>query len=135
MSWTLWGCVTLCCRLLLIVRSLQLVVLVFEECLGLHGGVLLFIVGCWLLCNHYGWSYWFLAPPCLDCCCISHLGSCLLFMQSALLVAMVSWLLTGLLGLYYKKINFPFSYFWVISLLSDVLCFVAVGELLHLGLF
>ena len=27
-------------------RSLRLVVLVFEGCLGLHGGVLLFIVGC-----------------------------------------------------------------------------------------
>ena len=120
MSQTSWGCVTLCCRLLVIVRSLRLVILFFEECLELCGGVLLFVVGCWLLCDCYVWSYWFSTPPYLYC-----LKSCLLFMHSALLVAMVSWLLTGLLGLYKKKI-FPFSYFLVISLLSDVLCFVAV---------
>ena len=120
MSRTLQGCVTLCCWLLVIVQSLWLVILVFEECLELHGGVLLFIVGCLLLCNCYVWSYWFSTPPYLYC-----LKSCLLFMHSALLVAMVSWLLVGLLGLYKEKI-FPFSYFLVISLLSDVLCFVAV---------
>ena len=58
-SQTLRGCVTLCCRLLVILRSLCLVVLVFEECLELRGGVLLFDVGCWLLCDRYTWSYWF----------------------------------------------------------------------------
>ena len=120
MSRTLRGCVTLHCRLLVIVQLLRLVVLFFEECLKLCGGVLLFVVGCWLLCNRYVWSYWFSTLPYLYC-----LKSCLLFMHPALLVAMVSWLLTGLLGLYKKKF-FPFSYFLVISLLSDVLCFVAV---------
>ena len=59
MSRTSRGCVTLCCRLLVIVRYLRLVVLVFEECLELRGGVLLFDVGCWLLCDRYVWSYWF----------------------------------------------------------------------------
>ena len=116
MSQTLRGCVTLHCRLLVIVRLLRLVIQFFEECLKLHGGVLLFVAGCWLLCDHYVWSYWFSTLPYLYC-----LKSCLLFMHSALLVAMVSWLL----GLYKKKF-FPFSYFLVISLLSDVLCFVAV---------
>ena len=48
MSQTLWGCVTLHCRLLVIVRSLQLVILFSKEGLKLHGGVLLFVVGCWL---------------------------------------------------------------------------------------
>ena len=106
------GCVTLCCRLLVIVRLLRLVVLFFKECLELCGGVLLFVVGCWLLCDRYVWSYSFSTPPYLYC-----LKFCLLFMHSALLVAMVSWLLAGLLGLYKKKI-FPFSYFLMISLLS-----------------
>ena len=59
MSGASWGCVTLCCRLLVIVRSLCLVVLFFEECFELRGGVLLFAVGCLLLCNRYVWSYWF----------------------------------------------------------------------------
>ena len=53
------GCVTLCCRLLVIGRTLRLVVLVFEECLELSGGVLLFVVGCLLLGECYDWSYWF----------------------------------------------------------------------------
>ena len=48
-----------CCRLLVVVRSLRLVILFFEECLELSGGVLLFVVGCWLLCDHFVWSYWF----------------------------------------------------------------------------
>ena len=59
MSWTSRGCVTLWCRLLVTVQPLRLVVLVFEECLELCGGVLLFNVGCLLLCNCYDWSYWF----------------------------------------------------------------------------
>ena len=58
-SRTLRGCVTLCCRLLVIIQSLHLVVLVFEECLALSGGVLLFVVGCLLLGKCYDWSYWF----------------------------------------------------------------------------
>ena len=32
-------------------QSLRLVVLVFEECFELHGEGLLFVVGCWLLCE------------------------------------------------------------------------------------
>ena len=55
----LQGGVTLRCRLLVIVQSLRLVILVFEECLEVHREVLLFIVGCWLLCDHYIWSNWF----------------------------------------------------------------------------
>ena len=39
---------------------LCLVELVFEECLELHGGVLLFVLGCLLLGERYVWSYWFL---------------------------------------------------------------------------
>ena len=58
-SRTSWGCVTLCCRLLVIVQSLPLVVLVFEECLELCDGVLLFAVGCLLLSDCYIWFYWF----------------------------------------------------------------------------
>ena len=116
----LWGKVTVLPRLLAVGQLLRPVVLVFEECLELRRGVLLFVVGCSLLCDRYVWLYWFSTLPYLYC-----LKSCLLFMHSALLVAMVSWLLTGLLGLYKKKI-FPFSYLLVISLLSDVLCFVAV---------
>ena len=54
-----WECVTLCCRLLVIVRPLHLIVQVFEECLKLCGGVLLFVVGCWLMRNHYDWLHWF----------------------------------------------------------------------------
>ena len=60
MSRTSRGCVTLCRRQLVVVRSLRLVVVVFEECLELCSGVLLFAVGCLLLCNRYVWSYWFL---------------------------------------------------------------------------
>ena len=40
------GCVTLWCRLLVILRPLCLVRLVLEECLELCGGMLLFNVGC-----------------------------------------------------------------------------------------
>ena len=58
-SQTSRGCVTLCCRLLVIVRSLHLVVLVFEECHELRSGVLLFVVGCLLLGKCYVWLYWF----------------------------------------------------------------------------
>ena len=144
MSRTSRGCVTLCCRLLVIVRLLCLVVLVFEECLELCGGVLLFAVGCLLLCDHYVWSYWFwknvsnFAVVCLlfnvgcwlpsDCYIWSYWFPNIvsLFMHIAPLVAVVFWLSTGLLGLYQKKI-FPSSYFVVISFLSDVLCVVAVS--------
>ena len=59
MSQTLRWCGILCCRLLVIVRSLRLVVLFSEECLGLCGGVVLFVVGCLLLYDHYNWSYFF----------------------------------------------------------------------------
>ena len=111
MSRTSRGCVTLWCRLLVTVWPLHLVVLVFEECLRLRGGVLLFGVGCWLLCDHYIWSYCF--------------WLCLLFMHSVLLAAMVSWLLTGLLVIQ-KKI-FPFSYFMVISLPMFCTCSCVVS--------
>ena len=57
MSRTSRWCVTLCCRMLVIVRPLRLVVLIFKECLKLRGGVLLFAVGCLLLCDRYVWSY------------------------------------------------------------------------------
>ena len=56
---TTQGSVTPCCGLLVVARSLRLVILFFEECLELSGGVLLFVVGCLLLCDRYGWSYWF----------------------------------------------------------------------------
>ena len=56
---TTQGYVTLCCGLLVVARSLRLVILFFEECLELHGGVLLFVVGCLLLCDRYVWSYCF----------------------------------------------------------------------------
>ena len=129
MSRTLQWCVTLCCRLLVFVRSLHLVVLVFkeclelcggvllyavgclffvqslrlvilvfEECLELRGGVLLYAVGCLFLCDRYVWSYWF--PNIV-----------LLFMHIALLVAVIFWLSTGLLGLYKRKF-FHFSTLW-----------------------
>ena len=57
--WPLRGKVTLLPRLLVVVQLLRLVILVFEECSELHGEGLLFVVGCWLLCDHYVWSYWF----------------------------------------------------------------------------
>ena len=58
-SRTTRGCVTPCCGLLVVARSLHLVILFFEECLELSGGVLLLAVGCLLLCDRYVWSYWF----------------------------------------------------------------------------
>ena len=113
MSQTLRWCVTLWCRLLVTVRPLRLVVLVFEGCLKLHGGVLLFDVGCWLLCDRYIWSYWFSTLLVVHAfCTASDCG----FLA-------VNWAV----GVIWKKI-FPFSYFLVISLLSDVLCFVAVSR-------
>ena len=50
---TFAGNVTLLPRLLVVVRLLQLVVLVFEECSELHGEMLIFVVGCLLLCDRY----------------------------------------------------------------------------------
>ena len=58
--WPLWGKVTLLPRLVVVVQLFWLVVLIFVKCLELHGEVILFVVGCWLLCDHYVWSYWFL---------------------------------------------------------------------------
>ena len=60
-------------------RLLRLVVLVFGWCLELHGGVLLFAVGCLLLCDCYVWSYWF-SKECLEL----H-GGVLLFVVGCLL--------------------------------------------------
>ena len=88
-SRTLRGCVTLCCRLLVIMRLLCLVILVFEECLELHGGVLLFVAGCLLLRDRYVWSYWFLKDV------LNLVGVCysfcrlLVIMQSLHLVVLV----------------------------------------------
>ena len=112
MSLTSRGCVIFRCRLLVIVRLLWLVVLVFEGSLELHGGVLLFNVGCWLLCDCYIWSYWF--PNIVS-----------LFMHTALLVAVIFWLSTELLELYKEKFFYVF-YILVIFLLSDVLYFNCV---------
>ena len=115
MSRTLRWCVTLCCRMLVIVRPLRQVVLVFEECLKLRGGVLLFAVGCLLLCDRYVWSYWFLTLLVVHAfCTASDCG----FLA-------VNWAV----GVMWKKI-FPFSYFLVLSLLPGVLCFV---DVLYLG--
>ena len=117
MSQTLRGCVTLCCRLLVVAQSLRLVVLVFEECLELHGGVLLFAVGCLLLCDCYIWSYWFSTLLVVHAFCTAR--------DCGFLA--VNWAV----GVIMKE-NFPFSYFLVISLLPSVLCFV---DVLHLGLY
>ena len=101
--------------LLLVVRSLRLVILVFEECLELRGGVLLFAVGCLLLCDRYVWSYWFLTLLVVHAfCAASDCG----FLA-------VNWAVRAI----WKKI-FPFSYFFVLSLLPGVLCFV---DVLYLG--
>ena len=101
--------------MLVIVRPLRLVVLVFEECLELRGGVLLFAVGCLLLCDRYGWSYWFSTLLVVHAfCTASDCG----FLA-------VNWAV----GVIRKKI-FPFSYFLVLSLLPGVLCFV---DVLYLG--
>ena len=127
MSRTSWGCVTLCCRLLVIMRSLRLVILVFEECLELHGGVtlccrllviarslrlvvlvfeeclelsrgvLLFVVGCWLLCDRYDWSYWFSTILVVPAFCTISASGFLAFV--------------GLLGLCERKF-FHFLTFW-----------------------
>ena len=89
MFWTSQGGVTLHWRLLVIVGSLHLVVPVFEECFELHGEELLLVEDCWLLCNHYVWSYWFslclawtavVSPIWSHACC---------FVRSVRLVAMV----------------------------------------------
>ena len=67
-DWSCWfsdvlvtfvGKITLLNRLLVVWQLLRLVILVFRECLEFYGEVLLFIVGCWLLCDRYIWSYWF----------------------------------------------------------------------------
>ena len=117
MSQTSWGCVTLCCRLLVIVWLLCLVILVFKECLELHGGVLLFAVGCLLMCGCYIWSDRFSTLLVVHAfCAASDCG----FLA-------VDWAVK-VIG---KKI-FPFSYFLLISLLPDFLCFI---DVLYLGLY
>ena len=115
MSQTLRWCVTLCCRLLVIVRPLRLVALVFEECLKLCGGVLLFVVDCLLLCDCYVWSYWSSTLLVVHAFCTA----------SGCGFLAVNWAV----GVIRKKI-FPFSYFLVIDLLPGVLCFV---DVLYLG--
>ena len=71
-------------------RSLRLVILVFEECLELHGEVLLLIVGCWLLCDRYVWLYWFSLRLVWTAVVSSIWSHAYCFMQSVPLVAMVS---------------------------------------------
>ena len=94
--WLLWGKVTVLPRLLVVGQLLWLVIPVFEECLELHGGVLLFIVGCWLLCDCYVWSYCFrrmsrTSRGCVTPCCrllviVRLLHLVVLFFDSALFV-------------------------------------------------
>ena len=84
-------------RLLVAVRPLRLVVLVFEECLKLSGGVLLFVVGCWLLCDRYDWSYWFWTILVVPAFCTISASGFLAFV--------------GLLGLCERKF-FHFLTFW-----------------------
>ena len=91
--------------------------LVFKECLKLRGGVLLFAVGCLLLCDRYIWLYWFSTLLVVHAFCTA--PDC-----GFLAVNWAVWVI--------MKENFPFSYFLVISLLPGVLCFV---DVLHLGLY
>ena len=101
MSLTSQGCVTLHCRLLVIVCSLCLVVLVFEGCPELlRGGVTL---QCRLLVIVQLLHLVILVftPLCLNCCYFFYLKSCLLFMRSAWLVTMVSLAVTEVLKIYY----------------------------------
>ena len=100
------GCVTLCCRLLVIVRSLRLVVLVFDECLELHGGVLLFAVGCWSMCDRYDRLYWFSTILVVPAFCTTSDSSFLAF--------------AGPLGLYKES----FSIFLLFGDLPSNLCSV-----------
>ena len=88
--WPLWGNITLLPRLLVVVRLLQLVILVFEECSALHGEMLLFIVGCLLLCDRYVWSYWFLIRLALTAVVSPIWSHACCFLRSVRLVAMVS---------------------------------------------
>ena len=87
--WPLWGEVTLFCRLLVVLRLLQLVTLVFESCCDLYGEKLLFSVGCWLCCDCYDWSHWFSLRLVLNGYYFSFLKSFLLNVRSIWLVVLV----------------------------------------------
>ena len=126
--WALQGKVTLLPRLLVVGQLLQLVILVFEECLELYEEVLLFIVGCWLLCNRYVWSYWFSRDV---------LFKLLLFLLLEVMLAVYAICMAshyGLLGCKLKCKDILFKKFWyfptvlVISFLSGVLCFCGWEE-------
>ena len=79
--------VTLCCRMLVLMRLLRVVILVFEKYLDLYRERLLFVVGCWLWCDRYTWSYWFslsligtavFSPLWIHTCCLCDLYDWLL---------------------------------------------------------
>ena len=65
------------------------------------------------MCDCYVWLYWSLAMLVVSAFCTASDSGFLAF--------------AGLLGLYKENFPFFFFYFLVISLLSNVPCFVAVG--------
>ena len=78
------------CRLLVDARPLRLVVLVFKEYLEFYGSLLLFPVFCFLLCDHYDWSYWFFEEWLeLRGNLLLHAVGCLLIVRSLRLVILV----------------------------------------------
>ena len=113
--------------MLVLMRSLRLVILVFEKYLGFYGEKLLFVVGCWLWCDHYIWSYWFLL--CLvgtavissfwsHACCLCDLyGWLLRFFFGCSLQCYELWLLlTVYLVIWYLCLYWSvFSFSWVYS--------------------
>ena len=91
-------------------QLIRLVILVFEEWLELGGGVLLFAVVCCLMFDRYVWSCWLSTMLIVPGFCISGDYGFPGFGWAVVVI----WK------------NFPCSYFLVLSLLSNVVCFVAV---------